>query len=50
MQDFFFGSGTGHSLMVLMFVIGIGLLLGKLKIKNIVGGFNYDDAGPLAYA
>ena len=35
MQDFFFGSGTGHSLMVLMFVIGIGLLLGKLKIKNI---------------
>lgn len=38
MQEFFFGSGTGHSLMVLVMVIGIGLLLNKLKIKNITLG------------
>jgi len=34
MRDLFFSSGTGHSMMVLAFVIGIGLLLGKLKIKG----------------
>lgn len=38
MQEFFFGSGTGHSLMALVMVIGIGLLLNKLKIKNITLG------------
>ncbi len=38
MQDFFLGSGTGHSLMVLMFVIGIGLLLGKIKIGRVALG------------
>ena len=35
MRDLFLSSGTGHSLMVLAFVIGIGLLLGKLKYKGI---------------
>ncbi len=35
MHDLFFSSGTGHSLMILSFVIGIGLLLGKVKIKGI---------------
>ena len=35
MYDLFFSSGTGHSLMILSFVIGIGLLLGKLKFKGI---------------
>ncbi|MBO6160190.1 MAG: transporter, partial [Bacteroidales bacterium] len=35
MHDLFFSSGTGHSLMVLSLVIGIGLLIGKLKIKGI---------------
>ena len=38
MHEFFFGSGTGHSLMVLTIVIGIGLLLGKIKIKNLSMG------------
>ncbi|MBR0292320.1 MAG: hypothetical protein IJQ79_09355 [Bacteroidales bacterium] len=35
MYDFFFSSGTGHSLMVLSFVIGIGLILGTIKIKGV---------------
>ncbi|MBQ6243444.1 MAG: putative transporter [Bacteroidales bacterium] len=35
MHDLFFSSGTGHSMMVLAFVIGFGLLLGKLKIRNV---------------
>ena len=35
MRDLFLSSGTGHSLMVLAFVIGLGLLLGKLKYKGI---------------
>ena len=35
MRDLFLSSGTGHSLMVLAFVIGIGLMLGKLKYKGI---------------
>ena len=35
MYDLFFSSGTGHSLMVLCFVIGIGLILGKIKIGGV---------------
>ena len=35
MYDLFFSSGTGHSLMVLSFVIGLGLLLGKIKIGGV---------------
>ena len=35
MRDFFLASGTGHSLMVLMMVIGIGLLLGKIRIGRL---------------
>ena len=38
MHDLFFSSGTGHSMMVLAFVIGIGLLLGKLKVKGVSFG------------
>lgn len=34
-HDLFFADGTGHSLMVLAFVIGIGLMLGKIDIKGI---------------
>lgn len=35
MYDFFFGSGTGHSFMLLSLVIGLGLLLGKIQFKGI---------------
>ena len=35
MYDLFFSSGTGHSLMMLCFVIGIGLILSKIKIKGV---------------
>ena len=35
MHDLFFSSGTGHSMMVLAFVIGFGLLLGKIKFKGV---------------
>ena len=38
MYDLFFSSGTGHSLMVLSIVIGLGLLLGKLKVKGLSFG------------
>lgn len=39
MYDFFFSSGTGHSLMLLMFVIGLGLILDKyVKIKGVTLG------------
>jgi len=38
MHDLFFSSGTGHSMMVLAFVIGIGLMLSKLKIKGLSFG------------
>ena len=38
MYDLFFSSGTGHSLMVLAFVIGIGLLLAKIKVKGVSFG------------
>ena len=38
MHDFFIGAGTGHSLMILCFVIGIGLLVGHLKINGVRSG------------
>ena len=38
MRDFFMGVGTGHSLMILCFVIGIGLLIGRLRIKGVRAG------------
>lgn len=34
MRDLFFSSGTGHSMMILAFVIGFGLLLGRIRYKN----------------
>ena len=36
--ELFFSSGTGHSMMVLALVIGIGLLLGKIRFKGISFG------------
>lgn len=35
MEELFFGTGTGHSIMLLALVIAIGLLLGKIKIKGV---------------
>ena len=35
MRDLFFGQGTGHSIMLLAFVIAVGLLLGKIKVKGV---------------
>ena len=35
MSDLFFGQGTGHSIMLLAFVIATGLLLGRLKFKGV---------------
>ena len=35
MSDLFFGQGTGHSIMLLAFVIAVGLLLGKIRIKGV---------------
>lgn len=35
MKDLFFGTGTGHSIMLLAFVIAVGLFLGKFKFKGI---------------
>ena len=35
MHDLFFGQGTGHSIMLLAFVIAVGLLLGKIKVKGV---------------
>ena len=35
MHEFLFGSGTGHSFMLLSVVIGLGLLLGRVKICKI---------------
>ncbi|MBO8446071.1 MAG: putative transporter [Bacteroidetes bacterium] len=35
MKELFFGQGTGHSIMLLAFVIAVGLLLGKIRIKGI---------------
>ncbi len=35
MRDLFFGYGVAHSIMLLAFVIGIGLFLGRFKVKGI---------------
>lgn len=35
MKDLFFGYGVAHSILLLAFVIGIGLLLGRFKLKGI---------------
>ena len=35
MRDLFFGQGTGHSIMLLAFVIATGLYLGKFKVKGV---------------
>ena len=35
MRDLFFGQGTGHSIMLLAFVIATGIYLGRFKVKGI---------------
>lgn len=35
MSELFFGQGTGHSIMLLAFVIATGLLLGRIKVKGV---------------
>ena len=35
MKELFFGQGTGHSIMLLAFVIAVGLLIGKWKVKGV---------------
>ena len=35
MKDLFFGYGIAHSIMLLAFVIGVGIFLGRFKIKGI---------------
>ena len=35
MKELFFGQGTGHSIMLLAFVIASGLLLGKIRVKGV---------------
>ena len=35
MKALFFGQGTGHSIMLLAFVIASGLLLGKIRVKGV---------------
>lgn len=35
MKELFLGQGTGHSIMLLAFVIATGLLLGKIRIKGV---------------
>ncbi len=35
MHDLFFGYGVAHTIMLLAFVIGIGLYLGRFKVKGI---------------
>ena len=35
MQELFFGYGIAHSILLLCFVIGIGLYLGRFKVKGI---------------
>ena len=39
MRDLFFGQGTGHSIMLLAFVIAVGLLLGKIKVRFLPAAF-----------
>ena len=35
MRDLFFGQGTGHSIMLLAFVIATGIYLGRFKVKGV---------------
>lgn len=35
MRELFFGQGTGHSIMLLAFVIAAGIFLGKFKFKGV---------------
>ena len=35
MRDLFFGQGTGHSIMLLAFVIAAGIYLGRFKVKGV---------------
>ena len=35
MHDLFFGQGIAHTILLLAFVIGIGLYLGRFKVKGI---------------
>ena len=41
MHDLFFGTGIAHSIMLLAFVIGAGLLLGKWQFKGITLGVTW---------
>lgn len=41
MHELFFGTGIAHSIMLFAFVIGMGLMLGKLKIKGITLGVTW---------
>ena len=38
MHDLFFGTGVTHTILLLSFVIGMGLLLSKLKVRGITLG------------
>ena len=35
MKDLFFGYGIAHSIMLLAFVIGVGIFLGRFKVKGV---------------
>ena len=35
MHDLFFGTGVAHSILLLAFVIGVGLYLGRIKVKGV---------------
>ena len=35
MHDLFFGYGVAHTILLLAFVIGVGLYLGRFKVKGI---------------
>ncbi len=41
MHDLFFGTGIAHSILLFAFVIGIGLMLGKLKVKGVTLGVTW---------
>ena len=35
MRDLFLGPGVAHSILLLAFVIGIGIYLGRIKVKGV---------------
>ena len=35
MRDLFFGTGVAHTILLVAFVIGIGIYLGRFKFKGI---------------